>query len=135
MLKLSLLVVVVVGIAAMTVPAFTATSLTSTADAQGKASVATNRAAASDVSTKAVERKSAKCKSPKNKKINISWGDGSESTTVYFNNHCAQKRAIQLQFGSNQSGHYRCITVNAKTSGKKKIGFGRPHAVRLPAKC
>jgi hypothetical protein len=108
------LLAVVVGIAA---PVFATTSLTSTAGA-------------------AVHRKSAACTSPKGQKINISWGDGNVSTTVYFNNHCAQKRAIKLQFvRENHTSFDKCITVNPKTSGKKKIGYGMPNRVTLPAKC
>jgi hypothetical protein len=108
---------VVVGVAAMIVPTFTATSLTSTANA-------------------AVHRKSGACKSPKGQKINISWGDGNVSTTVYFNNHCAQKRAIWLQFvRENHTTFHKCITVNPKTSGKKKIEYGQPNEVTLPATC
>ena len=42
----------------------------------------------------AVHRASANCASPLGQKINISWGDGNVSTTVYYNNHCSQKRAI-----------------------------------------
>jgi hypothetical protein len=108
---------VVAGIAAMLVPVFAATSLTSTADA-------------------AVHRKSAACTSPKGQKINISWGDGNVTTTVYFNNHCAQKRAIWLQFvRENHTSFHKCITVNPKTSGRKKIEYGEPNQVTLPATC
>jgi hypothetical protein len=108
---------VVVGIAAMIVPVFTAASLPSTAAA-------------------AVHRKSAACKSPKGQKINISWGQGNVTTTVYFNNHCAQKRAIQLQFvRENHTEFYKCVIVNPKTKGKKKIQYGNPNEVRLPARC
>jgi hypothetical protein len=106
-----------VGIAAMIVPVFTATGLTLTADA-------------------AAHRKSAACKAPKGQKINISWGQGNVTTTVYFNNHCAQKRAIKLQFvRENHTSFEKCITVNPKTRGKKKIGYGNPNKVTLPAKC
>jgi hypothetical protein len=116
MLKTRVLAVAA-GITAMIVPVFTATSLTTTADA-------------------AVHRKSAACTSPKGKKINISWGDGNVSTTVYFNNHCAQKRAIWLQFvRENHTSFHKCVTVNPKTSGKKKIEYGEPNEVTLPAKC
>jgi hypothetical protein len=116
MLKMRTLAVVV-GTAAMIVPVFTATSLTLTAEA-------------------AVHRKSAACTSPKGQKINISWGDGNVTTTVYFNNHCAQKRAIKLQFvRENHTSFDKCITVNAKTSGRKKIQYGQPNEVTLPAKC
>jgi len=107
---------VVVGVTAMIVPVFTATSLTSTAGA-------------------AVHRKSAACKSPKGQKINISWGDGNVSTTVYFNNHCAQKRFVQLEFvRENHTSFNKCITVNPKTKGKKKIQYGQPNRVTLPTK-
>jgi hypothetical protein len=106
-----------VGITAMVLLTFTAVSLTSTADA-------------------AVHRKSAACKSPRGQKINISWGDGNVTTTVYFNNHCAQKRAIQLQFvRENHTSFYKCVTVNAKTKGHKKIQYGNPNKVTLPARC
>jgi hypothetical protein len=116
MLKMRVLAVGV-GIAAMIVPTVAAVSLTSTADA-------------------AVHRKSAACKSPKGQKINISWGDGNVSTTVYFNNHCAQKRAIQLQFvRENHTSFYKCFTVNAKIKGRKKIQYGNPNKVTLPARC
>jgi hypothetical protein len=116
MLKMRILAVVV-GIPAMIVPVLAATSLTSTADA-------------------AVHRKSAACVSPKGQKINISWGDGNVSTTVYYNNHCAQKRAIKLQFvRENHTSFYKCVTVNSRTKGKKKIEYGEPNEVTLPAKC
>jgi hypothetical protein len=115
MLKMRILAVVV-GIAAMIVPGFTATSLTSTAVA-------------------AVHRKSAACTSPKGQKMNISWGDGNVSTTVYFNNHCAQKRFVQLEFvRENHTRFNKCITVNPKTHGRKKIQYGQPNRVTLPAK-
>jgi hypothetical protein len=115
-LKLRILAIVA-GTAAMIVPAFTARRLTSTADA-------------------AVHRKSAACTSPKGQKINISWGQGNVSTTVYFNNHCAQKRAIELEFvRENHTSFNKCITVNPKTKGRKKIGYGNPNKVTLPARC
>lgn len=87
-----------------------------------------------DISAK--HKKSAKCASPSGSKINISWGDGNVSTTVYFNNHCNQKRAINLQF-VKESGQIfdKCITVNPKTQGKKKIGYGMPNKVTLPKSC
>jgi hypothetical protein len=129
MLKLRTLAVVV-GIAAMIVPVFTARQpalsgagaalavLSGPADAQA-----------------AVHRKSAACASPKGQKINISWGDGNVSTTVYFNNHCAQRRFIKLQFvRENHTSFNKCITVGSKTHGKKKIGYGQPNQVTLPTK-
>lgn len=116
MLKTRILTVVV-GVAAITAPVLAATSLTSTADA-------------------AVHRKSAACKSPKGQKINISWGDGNVSTTVYYNNHCAQKRAINLEFvHENHTSFDKCFTANAKTKSKKKIQYGQPNKVTFVTKC
>ncbi len=85
------------------------------------------------VGTQAVHRKSASCSSPKGQKISISWGDGNVSTTVYFNNHCSQKRVIRLQW----SAFHKCITVNPKTKGTKKINdaHGTPNSVTLPKSC
>ncbi|MEU7747876.1 hypothetical protein [Nonomuraea sp. NPDC049158] len=84
----------------------------------------------------ATHKKSAKCASPSGSKINISWGDGNVSTTVYFNNHCNQKRAINLQFVQENGKIFdKCITVNPKTKGKKKIGYSMPNKVTLPKSC
>ncbi|MEV4364660.1 hypothetical protein ACWEPL_59735 [Nonomuraea sp. NPDC004186] len=66
----------------------------------------------------AVKRKSFKCASPKGKKLNLSWDPGIVSVTVYFNNHCKQKRHIKLDF---KQATDVCFTVNPKTKGKKKV--------------
>ncbi|MEV4020059.1 hypothetical protein AB0J35_57250 [Nonomuraea angiospora] len=66
----------------------------------------------------AVQRKSFECDSPKGKKLNLSWDPGIVSVTVYFNNHCKQKRHIKLDF---KQATDVCFTVNAKTKGKKKV--------------
>jgi hypothetical protein len=111
MSKLRILALVVGVVVALTVPVVTA-------------------------SAKQPQRKSAACASPKNQKINISWAEGSVTTTVYFNNHCAQKRAIALDFVfSNHTEKTECITVNPRTKGRKKIQYGLPNAVSLPARC
>jgi hypothetical protein len=121
---------VVVGIAAMMVPVFTAGQ-----PALSRAGAALAVLSGPADAQAAVHRKSAACKSPKGKKINISWGDGNVSTTVYFNNHCAQKRFVKLEFvRENHTTFSRCMTVNPKTKGKKKIGYGQPNRVTLPVK-
>src|SRR3954470_21478286 len=75
-----------------------------------------------DVSTMAVHRKSASCASPSGNKINISWGDGNVSTTVYYNNHCNQKRAIELEFVKENGERFdKCVVAPANTKGDKEI--------------
>ncbi|MER6943987.1 hypothetical protein ABT294_08190 [Nonomuraea sp. NPDC000554] len=106
-----------VAFALLTVPAATANAETS---------VAKSGAQAADV-----HRKSAACASPRGKKITASWGDGNVSTTVYFNNHCNQKRTIELQFVSQRDVFWKCITVNPRTQGRKKIGYSNPNKVLL----
>ncbi|GAA4937334.1 hypothetical protein HD597_004677 [Nonomuraea thailandensis] len=82
-----------------------------------------------------VHRKSASCTSPRGQKINISWGDGNVSTTVYFNNHCNQKRWIELKFvKQNHDFFWKCFSVNPRTSGKKKIGHSNPDQVVITKK-
>jgi hypothetical protein len=129
MLKMRVLAVVV-GIAAMIVPIVTA----GRPARNGAGAVLRALSGPADAQA-AVHRKSAACTSPKGQKINISWGDGNVSTTVYFNNHCAQKRFVKLQFvRENHTSFNKCITVNPKTHGKKKIQYGQPNRVTLPAK-
>ncbi|WP_437479198.1 hypothetical protein WME75_32840 [Sorangium sp. So ce1014] len=83
-----------------------------------------------------VHRKSAKCASPRGKRINISWGDGNISTTVYYNNHCDERRKIVLTFvRQNHWGlseiYYRCIEAPARKKDKEKVGAARPVAVTI----
>lgn len=123
-------ILAVVGIAAMIVPILTAGQ--PVLSAAGAALAVLSGPADAQA---AVHRRSAACTSPKGQKINISWGDGNVSTTVYFNNHCAQKRFVKLQFvRENHTTFNKCITVNPKTKGKKKIGYGQPNRVTLPAR-
>ncbi|GAA2212296.1 hypothetical protein GCM10009850_077580 [Nonomuraea monospora] len=82
-----------------------------------------------------VHRASASCTSPRGQKINVSWGDGNVSTTVYFNNHCNQKRWIELKFvKQNHDYFWKCVSVNPRTSGKKKIDNSNPDKVVLTKK-
>ncbi|WP_214409907.1 hypothetical protein [Sphaerisporangium fuscum] len=110
-----------VTLAMLTVPAATATAAT-------KPSVVKSVAA----KAASVHRASAACASPRGQKINVSWGDGNVSTTVYFNNHCNQKRTIELQFVSQRNVFWKCVTVNPRTHGKKKIDNSNPNKVLLP---
>lgn len=101
-----------------------------TATTAGTATAA--RTSSGGVSAQAVHRKSAKCVSPRGKKINISWGDGNVTTTVYYNNHCNQKRAIELEFvRENGTRFYKCFVAPAKKSGKKKIDNSNPNKVTI----
>jgi len=85
-----------------------------------------------DVSAAAVHTKSAACASPSGQKINISWGDGNVSTTVYYNNHCNQKRAIELQF-VRESGEFftKCVVAPANTKSSKKVDNSNPNKVTI----
>ncbi|UBU18191.1 hypothetical protein [Nonomuraea gerenzanensis] len=90
----------------------------------------TAHATAAQAQAQGVHRQSAACTSPKGQKINVSWGDGNVSTTVYFNNHCNQKRWIELKFvKQNHDYFWKCFSVNPRTSGKKKIGYSNPDKV------
>ena len=85
-----------------------------------------------DVSVQAVHRKSAACASPSGKKINISWGDGNTSTTVYYNNHCNQARAIELEFVKESGERFnRCFVAPAGKKDSKEIPFGNPNKVSI----
>ncbi|MEU6720492.1 hypothetical protein ABZ897_54340 [Nonomuraea sp. NPDC046802] len=125
-MKYSKLVPAVAGIGA----AFALLSAPSAASAATTTSAAAQPSSAAAAQALAVHRKSASCTSPRGKKINISWGDGNVSTTVYFNNHCKQRRWIELKFvQQNHNFFWKCFAVNGKTSGKKKIGYGMPDKV------
>ncbi|GAA1684997.1 hypothetical protein GCM10009733_097180 [Nonomuraea maheshkhaliensis] len=93
-------------------------------------SSAPSSAPSREAGTLSVHRKSATCTSPRGNKINVSWGDGNVSTTVYFNNHCNQKRWIELKFvKENHDFFWKCVGVNGRTSGKKKVGYSNPDKV------
>jgi hypothetical protein len=85
-----------------------------------------------DVSVQDVHRKSANCSSPSGQKINISWGDGSVSTTVYYNNHCNQARAIELEFVRESGERFnKCFVAPARTQDSKKIDNSNPNKVSI----
>jgi hypothetical protein len=85
-----------------------------------------------DVSVQEVHRGSATCKSPSDKKINISWGDGTTTTTVYYNNHCNQARAVELYF--KPAGEFpftKCFVAPAGKKSSKEIGHAKPNKVTI----
>lgn len=91
-------------------------------------------ASTTGVSAKATHHKSAACKTPKGQRINISWGDGNVSTTVYYNNHCNQKRAIELDFRRSNGTYFsKCFVAPARKKGHKKIGNSMPYKVTILA--
>ncbi|QDQ13291.1 hypothetical protein [Streptomyces spectabilis] len=74
------------------------------------------------------KRYSWKCSSPAGKKFNISIGHrGPLSQTIYFNNHCNQKRSVRTHYkgqapgGEPTKGSYCAMRVNPKTKGSKKF--------------
>jgi hypothetical protein len=98
----------------------------------GLAAPAASAATSGDVSIQEVHRTSAKCTSPTGKKINVSWGDGSTTTTVYYNNHCNQARAIELYF--KPAGEFpftKCFVAPAKKKGNKEIDHAKPVEVNI----
>ncbi|MET9227657.1 hypothetical protein [Lentzea sp. NPDC003310] len=85
-----------------------------------------------EVSAQAVHRKSAACASPSGQKINISWGDGNVTTTVYYNNHCNQARAIELEFVRENGERFnKCFVAPAKKKSSKEIDNSNPNKVSI----
>ncbi|RKS78747.1 hypothetical protein BZB76_0177 [Actinomadura pelletieri DSM 43383] len=80
-------------------------------------------AATAQADAAAVKRMSKSCSKPKGKKFNISFSPGKQSTTFYFNNHCSHKSYIKVRTYTTGKPNYttKCIRVNAKTKGKKKV--------------
>ncbi|MEI5102267.1 hypothetical protein RB200_31940 [Streptomyces sp. PmtG] len=125
--------------AAVAVAAVPAAASPSAASSQTSVS-----AKAADFSAQAIHRNSFACKSPSKAKLNTSWGDqGSQSVTVYFNNHCNQKRWVRLHMkkGGVDGGAKATICfmhVNPHTKGKKKIwpsGSWYVQKVSAPKSC
>ncbi|MET9632486.1 hypothetical protein ABZX92_34025 [Lentzea sp. NPDC006480] len=94
--------------------------------------VAASAQTSGDVSVQAVHRKSAACASPSGQKINISWGDGNVTTTVYYNNHCNQARAIELEFvRENGTIFTKCFVAPARKKDSKEIDNSNPNKVSI----
>lgn len=95
------------------------------------------KVAAAPASAQDVERASLKCSSPSGAATNYSWGTGSsDSTTVYFNNHCSHKMDALLHFeaGGGQKTT-RCMTTNGGTQGKKRFTVTRYHLKKITKGC
>ncbi|RVX45049.1 hypothetical protein EDD27_7826 [Nonomuraea polychroma] len=129
---------------ALLVPAAAAGLLLAPATtASAQASVATTVTKAASASAGAyVERDSVRCSKPRNQFANYSWGEGNTSVTIYFNNHCSHRVSVRIKFvrkGSvgDQAAKYRCMTVNAKTKGKKKFyaAVYKPYSVTRVKSC
>ncbi|MDP4511545.1 hypothetical protein [Nonomuraea turcica] len=70
-------------------------------------------------------RASIKCTSPKGAKANYSWGDGSMTVTVYFNNHCRHRVPAKVHIKNSVGGSYtECLVTNGGTKGRKKFHIG-----------
>ncbi|GLY88438.1 hypothetical protein Airi02_063670 [Actinoallomurus iriomotensis] len=67
--------------------------------------------------------------------MNVSWSPGNTSVTVYYNNHCAQKRHIKVALSAYPDA---CFTVKAKTKGHVHVDFNitsHVQSVTSPSKC
>jgi len=123
--KLTLVVVATGAAAAIAVPAAAQAAQPSSAAARtasaGVAAAPVSASASGPVATIQSKRSFA-CASPKGQHLNVSWSPGTVSTTVYFNNHCKQRRvlALRLQYQNTSKKGWGCIWVNGKTKGKKK---------------
>ncbi|MEU6716977.1 hypothetical protein ABZ897_36415 [Nonomuraea sp. NPDC046802] len=81
-----------------------------------------------------VNRKSKKCNKPKGKRFNISWSDGSLSTTFYFNNHCRGTNYIGIWTIVNRKWYCVDIKVKPGVKGKKKIWTATPKIEQVTLK-
>lgn len=99
----------------------TAAAGVAAAPVSSSASASASASASGPVATIQSKRSFA-CASPKGQHLNVSWSPGTVSTTVYFNNHCKQRRvlALRLQYQNTSKKGWGCIWVNGKTKGKKK---------------
>ncbi|MDP4505323.1 hypothetical protein [Nonomuraea turcica] len=94
--------------------------------AQAATSGATSAPAAQGARQTAIKHKaSIKCTRPKGAKTNYSWGDGSMSVTVYFNNHCSHQVRAKLHIKNSIGGNFtKCLVTNGGTKGRKKFNIG-----------
>jgi hypothetical protein len=98
----------------------------------GLAAPAASADTSGDVSVQDVHRLSAACASPSGKKINISWGDGHQSVTVYYNNHCNQARAIELTYrGIGGIPVTDCFVAPANKKDNKVMPTANPSIVTI----
>ncbi|WP_406311746.1 hypothetical protein OHA77_23955 [Streptosporangium sp. NBC_01639] len=112
----------------------TGTTQTSAATAAAKAATASARSA--------TERDSIRCSKPTSKWANYSWGEGTTTATIYFNNRCSHKVSARIMFvrkgsAGDKVSKYRCMTVNAHTKGNKKFyaALYKPYSVARVSHC
>ncbi|MCW2913901.1 MAG: hypothetical protein JWN52_1969 [Actinomycetia bacterium] len=98
----------------------------SAATAQSSAAAKSATHSSTAVSAASLSRKSFPCKSPKGKKLTLSWSKkashfpGITSYRFYFNNHCNQKRTISVNFTrKHRKPESYLIKVNAHANGDK----------------
>ncbi|MEU6720302.1 hypothetical protein ABZ897_53375 [Nonomuraea sp. NPDC046802] len=113
-----------------------------TPGAAASAQASATKAAATASAGAVVERDSVRCSKPSGKWANYSWGEGNTSVTIHFNNHCSHKVSVKIRFVAKSSvgdngPKYRCMTVNAKTKGKKKFParLYKAYSVTRVARC
>ncbi len=88
------------------------------------ATAQTNTDTATAASQAAKKEESIKCIKPGGKETNYSWKNGSASTTVYFNNHCAHRVYAQVHFEGPAGTRKECLATNGGTDGRKKFNKG-----------
>ncbi|WP_329082587.1 MULTISPECIES: hypothetical protein [unclassified Streptosporangium] len=124
--------------------AVTAALLTPATPASAQAGTAQTGAAttATRAATALVEQASVRCSKPSGKRANYSWGEGTTTVTIYFNNHCSHKVSVKISFERKGSSGptvstSRCMTVNANTKGSKKFYAARykPYSVTRVSSC
>lgn len=94
-------------------------------------------AADSDVGVQKKHTASLDCTSPKKNNANYSWENGSNSTTIYFNNHCGHKVNAKVRFVDPASGDpvlSKCLSTNGGTKGKKLYDL-QLHATKITRGC
>ena len=68
---------------------------------------------------------SIKCSKHSSARVNFSWKNGWETTTLYFNNHCTKGKRITAAIKwapVDGKPWYECFSTNGKTKGKHKFG-------------
>lgn len=111
--------------------------VTPTASASTPPTETSVTAEAGAAAAEAVERAQLKCSRPSGAVVNYSWGTGSsDSTTVYFNNHCSHKMDALLHFqaGGGQKKNV-CMSTNGDTKGKKRFTITRYHLKSITKGC
>ncbi|TYB46281.1 hypothetical protein [Actinomadura chibensis] len=114
-----------VGVSALALTALATPAMADTPPAAPAPHTATVKKAGAETpsaTTFSTRRMSKRCTRPRNKRFTVSYSPGSQSTTFYFNNHCSHKSYIKIKVHVPATGTVtKCIRVNARTHGRKKI--------------